>query len=1124
MKVGTFRVRRVVPVATLVMTAAVSVPLSGAAQVAGVCDQAMAEAGTGQGTYGRYKLVQAPAVGRSGSQVVVGTAGPDRVDGGSGNDVLCALGGDDVLIGSSGNDYLDGGAGFDRLFGGSGADTLTNGEVNDGGSGRNQTVQPPPVDISSTMPPAMRDEITGDFLGRGYDQRMRAENTSLNIYDSASLGGALLQSRPMDLTIPGGGVDCGFNFPCEAVPWAQYSQESTQSCDGCFGAYWSTFDLATIYLAQNDNVIFMAGVKGNAFSPLSGETQYENLLYVLPNDGSCGSQSCALGPPVSLPNAYNLCGSCGGVPRAIQVTSLAAGYVGGTAYVAVGLSDGGVQIYGFDSLGQLQLTSTFTGMGTSDGSQTPVTALAWDPSGSGLLAVGVISWANEGFVVRVNADGSLPASWVTWSQQGSASLTTGVLSAAFGQRQDGAPLVAFGMNDGTLRLIDPTVTGTTDTQTKSSPVYGIVAINSIPRFDGSLGGSDFAVSYQSQAAPTFGGMGGLLRWDGTTSDLTALPIVAGSTPTLAPTWDAYRQWYPGIKQGRFQVNNTSGEPITVTLQAEPGSSSGCWYAPSWADAPAFPTVPVAVGAGQISSIYTMGAYTAGPDGSCAQPANSAENDLWRGYLVITPTNHPADTRLVRLRLNPDMTVDVGDQTGGMTTDDPPVATMNVSIAQAPQHLAAFGLWIITVDTPAAPTPSTPPTVAASRLTPDGAQYPAVYRFDVSGATYELPAPSGQIVVPPYSDQIVIPPLMVQGCVSNCSGDATSWTDLGRLVPAVAPAIVPPHGDSGQLQVGPATFWWENAAGQPAYQHIRVGFGSSGPFSSLDGVDLANVAAPPAMTNVTGPQADLNGAILKPVDTGIDQAQVSVQVLDNNSNPLPITDPSYQLLYYRTEGSNALLTNLFPTDDGADLGNFIGVSPYPGAYPNNGSAAGSGDQSTTFNGFHYIATTSDLEQHIYPYLAIDTGQPQAGSDAVEVSAIEISPLNNTTQAAGGFVLTGCADFSTGACPLAPVTITTNTTTNIQQLNPAMYLDITDGVEIGLLTNVQATTAVRSLPLQHAPGTDPHLLQFAALDVSGTSATFSGTVPFVSGDCLDTYLVTHGILVPISDIPFSQGQPC
>ena len=157
MKVGTLPVRRLLPLAALATIAGVFVPVRGAAQQAGgVCDQAVAEAGTGQGTYGRYTLVQAPAVGRSGSQVVVGTAGPDRLVGGSGDDVLCGLGGDDVLLGGSGNDYLDGGdgadelqgdsgndaldgaAGFDRLFGGSGNDTLRNGEVNVGGSGSNE--------------------------------------------------------------------------------------------------------------------------------------------------------------------------------------------------------------------------------------------------------------------------------------------------------------------------------------------------------------------------------------------------------------------------------------------------------------------------------------------------------------------------------------------------------------------------------------------------------------------------------------------------------------------------------------------------------------------------------------------------------------------------------------------------------------------------------------------------------------------------------------------------------------------------------------------------------------------------------------------------------------------------
>jgi len=100
-----------------------------------VCDQAIAEAGTGKGTYGRYRLVRAPAQGGSGSDVVVGTDGPDHLVGGSGKDVLCGLGGDDLLEGGSGNDYLDGGAGTDTLRGGPGNDTLVNGEINDGGTG-----------------------------------------------------------------------------------------------------------------------------------------------------------------------------------------------------------------------------------------------------------------------------------------------------------------------------------------------------------------------------------------------------------------------------------------------------------------------------------------------------------------------------------------------------------------------------------------------------------------------------------------------------------------------------------------------------------------------------------------------------------------------------------------------------------------------------------------------------------------------------------------------------------------------------------------------------------------------------------------------------------------------------
>jgi RTX calcium-binding nonapeptide repeat (4 copies) len=115
----------VVASATLTVTAAGPGP-----SPAAICTVAIAEARTGVGTYGRYKLVQAPAQGRSGNDVVVGTAGDDVLVGGSGNDVLCGLGGDDVLLGGSGNDHLDGGPDIDALTGGSGNDTLINGETN----------------------------------------------------------------------------------------------------------------------------------------------------------------------------------------------------------------------------------------------------------------------------------------------------------------------------------------------------------------------------------------------------------------------------------------------------------------------------------------------------------------------------------------------------------------------------------------------------------------------------------------------------------------------------------------------------------------------------------------------------------------------------------------------------------------------------------------------------------------------------------------------------------------------------------------------------------------------------------------------------------------------------------
>ncbi len=1089
-------------------SAVVVMPLAGAAAApkpkGSVCEQAIAQAGTGKGEYGHYRLVRAPAQGGSGSDVVVGTEGPDRLVGGPGKDVLCGLGGNDRLDGGSGNDYLDGGTGNDTLFGGTGNDTLVNGETNDGGTGNDKITPAPgssaPADISGTMPRTMRDELTMDFLGLGYDQRVRAENTNLNIYDSAARGGALLKSIPQDLAPPPPSVEyegeaCDSPDACSMNTWATYGRQGNQACGGCFDFLWQAYHLNTIYLATDGQNLYMAGTQGSAIDGANGGPNYQNLLYSVPLQGAdtCATLACAqvagFGNPgngvANLPTTYYPYQTgTNGENRFVSVTSLAAGTSGGNPMVAVGLSDGGVQIYsGTNSNGTLTLTDTFTGIATGDGSQTPPTAMAWDPAGSGMLAIGVISWADEGFFVRVNGNGNVQGSWLAWSQHGGDGLVPAPFSAAFGQSPTGSPVVGFGMREGngtgTLRLVDPTASGAETGQLTQSAAGSngvIVAINPAPRLDGSSGGSDYAVSYQGGDVGS--GTGGSWRWDGTSSGLTAQPVAPGAG-TVTADWPSFREWYPGVKQGRLLVNNASAEPVQVTLQAEPDSSSGCWYAPAWADAPAFPGAGLTVPAGQSSAQFTMGAYSAGTDGQCALSGD----DVWRGYLVVTPISHPADQRVVRLRLNPDMTVDVTNQAGGATTT-------SISLVNATG--SAFGQWQLNVTTPAGPVPATAPTVAAARVTTAAmTSGPPVYRVDVTGATFTLPAT--------YADQMTLPPLVVQG-----STNGTTWTALGSLVPSLAPTITPQANGTALLQLGPSTFWWENPTGSPAYTQIRVGFGAGQAQSSA--VTLASLPVPtdPPSTSAQGPQVAAPSGIATPVSSGIDQAPLSVQVLDDNGNVLPVSDAHYPRLYYRQKSNNALVTGLLPPGGTADL---VTVTPYAGAaYANNGNA--DSGAPGVFQGYHYVATASTQDQRIIGYLSYGDSSPLNTQD-IEVHASAVNPSASGSTVAAGLSLVGCSDFTGGGCRLAATA-----TSPSGAVTPVMYTNTSTGpLTVGLLTELQATTAASSLPLQHDPTAAAHLLATSSLIVTEGSASLSQASVFANGDKVDTSLATHGVLVPL-----------
>ena len=141
-----------------------------------------------------------------------------------------------------------------------------------------------------------------------------------------TVSGAVVATMPllpnpasMDLSIAGGQVNyaCGINGSqiCQANPWPQYSQPSSFSCNGCFENWFNTFHLNTVYLAENANNIFMSGVQGNSTIPGVG-APYGNLVYILPHDGSCGSQSCAQ-HVINLPTMYS-----SNVPRSMMLKIL----------------------------------------------------------------------------------------------------------------------------------------------------------------------------------------------------------------------------------------------------------------------------------------------------------------------------------------------------------------------------------------------------------------------------------------------------------------------------------------------------------------------------------------------------------------------------------------------------------------------------------------------------------------------------------------------------------------------------------------------------------------------------------------------------------------------------------
>ena len=407
----------------------------------------------------------------------------------------------------------------------------------------------PLQDFSSSLPRTTRDEVTGDFLGRGYAQHMRAEGGALNIYDPPALGGTLQQSTPLDLAPPPDGpIVWVHNENTGTIsPWADYILAS--DCLGCFEAVDQTYHLRSIYLAVVGDSLYISGTKGDSIDggdndtfPPDGHSTYRNLLYKVPANGTCAREDCASDPSIGkvaeLPTLFATTPE-----RSVGATALAAGTSGGNPFVAVGLTDFGTLVYDGDLNGFHEYGGAPTGY------QTPVSALAFDPGGSGMLSVGLLSPGAHSLTTQVNPDGTVTDTRGYLAIGGGPTLNPFPLTTTFGHKSNGSLVVAYGYNNGGVLVGDPQVLGGQALTGGTSPA-GISVMDAVPRPDG--GADDYAVAMQTTADVTGPLIGASWRWDESQLTFTEQKVgvdAAGNPTTILPNPRRVSPLVPRLQTG-----------------------------------------------------------------------------------------------------------------------------------------------------------------------------------------------------------------------------------------------------------------------------------------------------------------------------------------------------------------------------------------------------------------------------------------------------------------------------------------------------------------------------------------------------------------------------------------------
>ena len=167
--------------------------------------------------------------------------------------------------------------------------------------------------------------------------------------------------------------------------------------------------------------------------------------------------------------------------------------------------------------------------------------------------------------VRVSTSGTF--SGHTFHDRGTGDYPN-ALSAAVGHRVDGSPVIAFGMDDGTVKLWDPAVTS------RQLVVAGH-RIGAAPEtVDVHRPDRRYQRHPGSGRGDSRGNSAQVLRYSGATT-LAPLPVA----PNGGTTTDVggIRAWFPGYKTGRVCSTTTPSSEIQLDFATRPNASYGCWF-------------------------------------------------------------------------------------------------------------------------------------------------------------------------------------------------------------------------------------------------------------------------------------------------------------------------------------------------------------------------------------------------------------------------------------------------------------------------------------------------------------------------------------------------------------------